>query len=217
MSDTNKSGISTSIEEQVRQIVQQGEEFRNRLTDFVKQSAATAQQTSEELIQSVIKGAEEGAAQSKSVNKEHVLYQVIDALGDGFEQTALAGQLAIEEAKSNLQSFADEDIARLRNDLSSIHSLFTETITKALNSTGDLTSGEITNATTHADSIAKKLGPVVAEVLDVIRAQPLEFAKEGLQSGAAAGRSATGALFQSLGQMLQKAGDKLRQESTPEA
>jgi hypothetical protein len=141
---------------------------------------------------------------------------VVDALEDGLSQTALAGRLAVQEAASTSRQFEKEDLTRLRDDLTAVHDLFTETVDRGLASCKALTTTQIAAARKHAERVAERLGPVFTRVHDAVREHPADFAREGLQAGASMGQGAAGALFQALGRMLQRAGDELRRESKPE-
>jgi hypothetical protein len=163
----------------------------------------------------VIDGALAGLTRAVPKDRDDALCQVVDGLGDGLSQAALAGRLALEEASSASRKFTGEDLARLRDELTAVRDLFAETVERGLSAGKAFTTDQAAAARRHADRVAQRLAPAVAHALDTVRQQPVTLARESLQTGVSAGKCATGALFQALGRMLQRAGDQMRQEGTP--
>lgn len=205
---------SEVVKSQAEQIVASGVDIRPRLSEVVSQAAVQSQPSSLlELARAVLDGAREGLEKSVPKDPDDVLRQVIDALGDGLSRTALAAQLAVQEAAGSSRQFAQEDLARLRDDLKAVQSLLGETVARALRSGKAMTTAQMHNAVTHAGRVSERLGPVFASVLAAVRQHPILLAREGFQAGLGAGQCAAGALFQSIGRMLQRAGDELRKGS----
>lgn len=218
MSTTTKD-LNTAVKAQTEEIVTSGKDIRPRLAEVVTQSACKSQESGDglvALIRAVIDGAREGLDKSVPKDRDDVLRQVLDALGDGLSQTALAGQLAIQEAVSTSHQYTGEDLARLRDDLTAVRQLFAETVRNGLKTGKALTAGQVATAMTHADRVAERLRPVFTQVLEAARQHPVTLAREGLKAGVAAGEGAAGSLFQSLGRMLQRAGDEMRRENKPD-
>src|SRR5262245_21198305 len=100
-------------------IVASGDEIRPRLGEAVAQAAEKSQQAGHGLValaHAVLEGARLGLEKATPSNPDDVLRQVVDALGDGFCQAALAARLAVEEARTSGRQFAQEDLTRLRDD-----------------------------------------------------------------------------------------------------
>lgn len=212
---TASTDLNATVTAQVENIVASGKDVRPRLAKVVTQNACDSQQSGEGLVglsQAVMEGAKAGLARAVPKNRDDVLRQVVDALGDGLSQTALAGQLAIQEAVSHSKQFEKEDLARLRDDLTAVRDLFIETVDRGLASCKALTDSQLAAARSHAKRVAERLRPVLTQVHDAIKEHPKEFAREGLQAVDSMGQAATGALFQSLGGMLQRAGEQMRKE-----
>lgn len=210
---TTTTDLNAAVKAEAEEIVTSGADVRPRLAEVVTQNACQSQQSEEGLvglIRAVMDGAQAGLARAVPKERDDVLRQVVDALGDGLSQTALAGQLAVQEAFSISRQYRKQDLARLRDDLTAVHDLFTETVARGLASCKALTAGQIAAAQTHAKRVAQRLGPVFERVYDAVREHPVDFAREGLQAGASMGQGAAGALFHALGRMLQRAGDELR-------
>jgi hypothetical protein len=188
---------------------------RPRLADAVAEAAGPAQEAGQglvALVRAVLDGAREGLDRSVSKDPEDALRRVIDAVGDGLSRAALAGRLAVEEARGSCRQFAREDLARMGTDLKAVESLFAETVERGLCGCRSLTTTQVRNAVTHAGRVAERLTPVFATVLDAVRKHPVTLVGEGVQAGVSAGQGAAGALFQALGGLLKRAGDELRRE-----
>jgi hypothetical protein len=216
---TTTTDLKAAVKTQAEEIVTSGADVRPRLAEVVTQAGWRSQQSGEglvALIQAVIDGAREGLAKAVPEDRDDVLRQVVEALGDGFARTALAGQLAVQEAASSSRQYAKEDLARLRDDLTAVRDLFTETLDRGLRTCQALTADQVTAARIHADHVAERLGPAVTRALDAVRQHPVDFAREGFQAGVSAGKGAAGSLFQALGCMLQRAGDELRPKGEPD-
>ncbi len=214
-----KMDQSAAVKAQAEEIVSGGSEIRPRLAEVVTQAACQSQQSGEglvSLIRAVLDGAHKGLARSLPEDRDDVLRQVVDALGDGLAQTALAGQLAVQEAASASRQYTGEDMVRLRDDLIAVRDLFTETVAQGLKTCKALTADQVATARTHAERVANLLQPVLVRTLDAVRQHPVVFARESLQAGVSAGQYAAGALCQALGRMLQRAGDELNRERVPD-
>ena len=211
---TELMNVGAAVKDQAAAIVTTGTDIRPRLAEVVTQNAGGSQQAGGlvGLLRSVADGAREGFARAVPHDRDDALRQVVDALGDGVSHTALAARLALQEAASTSLQYAGEDLARLRDDLTAVRDLFTETVDQGLATGKAMTAGQVAAARRHAERVANRLGPAVSQALDAIRHHPVGFAREGVQAGVNAGQCAAGALFQAIGGMLRRAGDQMRQE-----
>jgi GGDEF domain-containing protein len=216
---TSTKNLNAAVKAQAKEIVANGTDIRPRLTSVFTQAAWQSQESGEglvSLVRAAIDGARQGLDKSVSNDRDDVLRQVVDALGDGLSQTALAGRLAIQEAVTTSRQYTGEDLARLRDDLTAVRELFAETINKGLQTCKALTAGQVATAMTHAGRVAEHLAPKFGAVLDAVRQHPVTLAREGVRAGVAAGQGAAGSLFQTLGRMLQRAGDEMSREGEPD-
>jgi hypothetical protein len=206
-----------AVKSQAEEIVASGADVRRRLAEVVTRAAAPVQQSGAGLValtRAVMDGAREGLARSVPEDRDDVLRQVVDALGDGLSQTALAARLAIQEAAGSSPPFTREDLARLRDDLTAARTRFAEMVSQRLTTCKDLTTGQIAAARTHAGRVAERLGPAFTQALDAVRQHPASFVREGVHAGVGMAQGAAGALFQALARKLQQAGDELRREAS---
>jgi hypothetical protein len=166
-----------------------------------------------ELVRSVADGAREGLEKATPKDRENALRQVVDALGDGLSQTALATRLAVEEAASSSREYTETDLVRLRDDLTSVRGLFAETVAQALQTGKTLTREQVEAAKMHASRVADQMKPVMTEVVEAIRKNPAAFARESLHAGVSAAEGAGESLCKALGRLLDRAGDELHQSA----
>jgi hypothetical protein len=192
-----------------------GGEIRPRLGDAVARAAEQSQRAGHGLVavvRAVLEGAREGFEKSRPADPGDAFRQVIDALGDGLSQAALAARLAVEEARGAGRQFAQDDLTRLRDDLQAVRSLFAESVSRTLRDGRGLAGAELSSVVAHAGRVGERLGGVVSTVLAAVFRDPLAVAAEGVQAGVRTGRHAAGALFAALGGMLERAGEHLRRE-----
>jgi len=180
---TTTTDHNVAVKAQAEEIVTSGADVRPRLAAVVAQNACQSQQTGDglvRLIRAVMDGAQAGVARAVPEDRDDALRQVVDALGDGLSQTALAGQLAVQEAVSTSRQFEKEDLTRFRDDLTAVHDLFTETVARGLGTCKQLTADQIATARKHAERVGERLRPVFTRVHDAVREHPADFAREGL-------------------------------------
>jgi len=212
MTTTTISEVQAAVKPQVEKIVASGENIRQRLAKVVSEAACRCQETGEgfvELIKSVLDGAREAVAKSMPKDGDAVLRQVVEALGDGLSQTALATRLAVEEAVSSSRRFAEKDVGRLHDDLTTVRDLFAETVTQCLQKGKALTENQIASAKIHANRVAERMTPLFNEVVEVVKKNPAAMAREGVQVGIAAGQGAAASLREAVSRSLKRAADEL--------
>lgn len=217
--NTTPTDSHATARAQAEQIVTSGTDVRPRLAEVVAQNASVSQQAGGllALVRATVEGAREGLARAVPKDRDDILRQVVDGLGDGLSQAALAGRLALEEGASASQQFAGEDLTRLRDELTTLRDLFAETVERGLSTGKAFTTDQVTAAGKHVDRVAQRLGPAVTQALDAVRQHPVALAREGVQAAVSGGQCAAGALFQALGRMLQRAGDQMRGDRDPDA
>lgn len=203
------------VREKVRQTVEQGEEIQEQVTEIAAEQAQEFHRSGKgllALVNSAIEGAVEAVNRSVPEDKESVLRQVVDALGDGLSQAALAARLALEEAQSRNKQFAEEDLERIREDFSNLNKSFVETIDQAQKKIREETSSQVSGFSEHAKQTFSRMGPAVQSTLDAVSQHPIEFTKQTAAAGAETAKFALGSLFSEIGDRLREAGDRLRGE-----
>ena len=212
MNTTTLNEVRETVKPHVEKVVAKGEDVRRRVAEVVSQEACRCQESGKgfvELIQSVIDGARDGLEKAVPKERDNALREVVEALGDGLSQTALAARLAVEEAVSSSRRYREQDLTRLGDDLTAIRRLFVETVAQSLKKGKELTAEQIADAKTHATRVAESLAPVFTEFFDAVRQNPVAFARESIHAGVSAGQGAAESLRKSLSRLLKQAGDEL--------
>ena len=213
---TTTNEVRSAVKPQVEKIVASGEDVRRQLTRVISQAACRCQETGEgfvELTRSVIDGARAGIEKTVPKDRDDVTRQVVDALGDGLSQTALAARLAVEEAVSSSRRYTQTDLRRLGEDLTAVRELFAETVAQSLQTGKALTESQVALAKTHASRVAERMGPIFTQVFEAVRENPVAFARETVEVGVSAGRGAAESLCEGLSRLLKRAGDELDRAS----
>jgi hypothetical protein len=134
------------------------------------------------------------------------LREVIAGIGDGLATAALATRLAIEEAGRRGERFAKEDLARVAGELESAARGIGTGVAQAVTGTVSVSKDLLVHATTTV----ARIRPGLQQALDAVLDQPADTAREAAGESARAVRRSAGALFSALGDLLQTAGQRLR-------
>ncbi|MCE9534251.1 MAG: hypothetical protein K8T89_24490 [Planctomycetes bacterium] len=205
------------IQAKIEAIVAQGDEVRKKVSELVTGSADNlhfSKQGMIDLSRSVMEGAT--AALDKAVPKDpqHVLRQVIDGLGDGLSTAALATRLAMEEAKAQNKSFADEDLSKMTADLRTVGDLFVDTVSQTAKKFKSISAAELGALRTHSEQTVKRLLPSINSTIAAIAERPLQFGKESFEAGISLSKQALGSLFGAVGRRMEEASKRLTGEES---
>ena len=202
-----------ALREQARAIVAGGVEVREKLAALVAESARRTQASGQglvDMVKSVVDGASAAAAGVVSDERYGVLKQTTDALGDGLSQAALSAKTALEEARARGQRFASEDLHSVGVNLMALKTMFVQTVVHAGRLVGSEISGQAGDLKQHAERTMERVGPSFDAAIRAAKDDPIKLGQESLSAGAALTRQAAGSLFQSMGRLLQGAGDRLK-------
>lgn len=217
--NSQQEGWNVSVENRVAAIVAEGSDLRSRISKVVTDGAdkmPASQRGLIDLSRSVLDGAVGAIDKAVPRDRDNVLRQVIDGLGDGLSTAALAARLAMEEAKSEEQRFADEDLSRITTDLRTVGDLFVDTVSQAASKFKSKSGSELSTLRQHAEQAMKRALPSINAALISIEEHPLQFGKESVRAGVNLTRQALGSLFTALGRQLDKASKQLLREGSVE-
>lgn len=203
----------TSVRDRVRSIIEGGGDVRGQVASLVGETAEAFQRGGEGLIalaRTVLSGAGEALEKgAQAVPPGGTLRQVVDGLGDGLDRFALSARLAVEEARAKGQSFAEEDVKKVRDDLTEVTRMTSQSVgdlfAKARANVGD----EAAALRQHAEHVFGRIKPTLQSALDAVRNDPVALGRESLDAGLAATKHAAGSLFAAIGRRLQQAGETL--------
>lgn len=224
MSDPqDKTGAEASAEDliakirsEAESIVGEGGDIRGKVKRLVAQVAEQAQQSGQGLAglaQSVMESAVDTVNKSLPENPNSTLRQVIDGLGDGLAQAALATKMAVSESVSNSKSFAEEDLQKVVSDVKTLKEMYLQTMTDALGKLKNMTASQLSDLQSHAANAQKSVLPALQSAFEAAYAHPVELGKESVQSGFEFSKQSVGGLFAAMGKLLQDAGQKLQSQA----
>ena len=212
MSETTRSAES-DVRDKVEVIVAEGGDVRAKVTALVAEASHKAQQSGQGLLalaRSVMDAATDALNKGvSSVPADGTLRQVIDGVGDGFSRTATSAKMAMEEARSQGKQFAEQDLHKIKEDLTTLTSLYAQTVTNAASKTRSEASAGLSSLLEHAEQARDRMLPALKSALDAVIQDPKGMGKESLQAGLAASQHAAGTLFTTMGRFLQEAGGRL--------
>jgi hypothetical protein len=210
----SQDDLSADVSNQVRRIVTEGENVRQRVSELVAQQAEGFQKTGEgfvKLTRSVLDGTLKAIEESLPDEPQSVLKQVTDALGDGFSHAALATRLAFEEAQKRNEQFATEDLKQVSQDLVSLQEAFVKTVVDSaqrLQHQAMLQTGQLTE---HANQVYGRIMPSLRSALEATAQNPTQFGKEAAEASVKFSKQAAGNLFSAMSKLMQQAADRLKQ------
>lgn len=154
------------VQELVRQLTLRRISARSLDIDSLRQIAA-----------SVLRGARAGVQKELSLSAAQTntakiqLKQAVAGLDSALSQVASAARLAVEEAASRAQKFSNDDLARTRDNLQTLESMFLETLQTSASSAKDAAGEILHDLTAHSRTQGSAVGTQLKEALAVITHQ----------------------------------------------
>lgn len=217
----------TTPSPEAERIAAEGTDVRERIRKLIVDLADRRGMTADELrrhARDILDGAKRGLAApapastttaSTDQKKAGVLNDVVDGLADGFSRAAYATKLAIEEAESRRQRFADEDLRTAMDNLRQLQSMFIDTVKDFARGLSTSVRTEAGDLGAHAARAAESMNAPIQDALNAAAKHPGRFAAESATAGAAVARRAVGTLFQAAGGLLQGAGEVISGKPRP--
>ncbi len=154
------------VQELVRQLTLRRISARSLDIDSLRQIAA-----------SVLRGARAGVQKELSLSSAQTntakiqLKQAVAGLDNALSQVASAARLAVEEAASRAHKFSNDDLARTRDNLQTLESMFLETLQTSASSAKDAAGEILHDLTAHSRTQGSAVGTQLKETLAVITHQ----------------------------------------------
>ena len=140
------------IQERARQLLQSGDDIRDKLHQLTVE-ALTRRQLAEEEVREVLSAISEGVSAGAAERAEAVrtdLGEAMQGMDDALGHAAEAMQLAWGEVSGNAREFAEQDMKQCLADLKQLEAMFVETISRAGQGAGGLVRQEMTALAEHA-------------------------------------------------------------------
>jgi len=211
MSEPQQNGAAP-LQEQADAIVTQGQDVRTRIARLVAQTAERYHLDASGLIglaRSVLTGAAQAADRAVGHDPDSVLRQVVDGLSDGLSAAAVACRLTFEEARAQGQTFASEDLAKMRANLKTMGELFVDTVSTTAGKFHSQAAEQLRALRTHAENAKDRILPALTSALVAAGEHPVQFTTESAGAGLTVSRQALGSLFTAVGRRLQQAGQRI--------
>jgi len=211
--DERTEARSVPVSQRVEAIVGAGRDVRRDVGALVVETAGRFQAGGEGLVglcRSVMKGVADAFRKSVPEDPESTLRQVVDGLGDGLSTAAHATQLAVSEAKTKGEQFAQTDVEKAAADLQALSNAFVGTVEQAATGLKTHLASQSSDLASHAKNTLRHMKPSIAAALAAARQHPVALGKEALGAGAKATRQTAGLLFAAIGELLQDAGQRLK-------
>lgn len=212
--ESTASDLIDQIRTQAQSIIGEGGDVRENVKRLVAQAAEQAQQSGQGLAglaQSIMESAVETVNKSLPDRPDSTLRQVIDGLGDGLSQAALATRMAVSESVASSKSFANEDLQKVIGDVKTLKEMYLQTMTDALGKIRNLTASQLTDLQSHAANAQKTIMPALQSAFEAAYEHPVELGKESVQTGLEISKQSVGGLFAAVGKLLQDAGQKMQE------
>jgi len=198
------------------------DEIRERVRDTFVSAASNLRGTGKDLAgiaRDMLAGAAQGVKDSVPEQQESVLRQVVNGIGDGLTTTANATRMAIEEAESKGRAFAETDLKRTRDDLTSLRTMFVESVTDTVKSVRSTTQDQVKTLREHAERTFQTAEPSIRDAIKAAAQHPGTFVGETADAGAKAAAHAAGELFGAVSGFLDavrgKGADKKSDQDAP--
>lgn len=199
--------------DKAKKIAAEGKDVRQRVRALVSRVAADGKKTLREVgdeAGEILRGAGEGVRKTGQEHRGEVLGEVIDGVAEGLSTAAKATKMAIKEAESRGQRFAEEDLRRSLDDLRSLERTFVDTVQGLATSARDSVWEEAKGAASHARRAGEAMRPSIDEAIQAATEHPVKLAGEAASAGVAVTRQAVGSLFEVAGGLLAGAGDAVK-------
>jgi len=166
---SEESGFSLEeIKATAKRLVQTGQDVRTQLHDLTVK-ALKQRQLAEQEIREVLNAITEGVSVGAAERTEEVRSALSDALrgmDDALGHAAEAMQLALGEASSHAQEFAEQDLKQGLNELKNLEGMFLDTVSKVAQGTAGLVKQEMTTLVEHARHSGTGTGERVKDVAE---------------------------------------------------
>jgi len=218
---SEESGFSIEeFKNAARDLVRAGENVREKLHDLTVQ-ALTQRQLAEQEIREVLGAITEGVSIGAGQRAEEVqasLTHALNGMDDALSHAAEAMQLAVGEASSHAQEFAEQDIKQSIDELKLLEEMFLDTVTRVAQGTSGLVKQEMTALVEHARRTGTGTGDrvkgVTEELGNRLRATAQQASNAGIQAARQIGSRVASLASRKLAEIAEKM-EKKAQELKP--
>lgn len=213
-SEADAAQAAEAAGEQAERIAAEGEDVRDRVRRLVVETVQQRKLSFDQLNEvgeSVLHGASEGVKNAGASEQRAVLRAVIDGVADSYATAANATRLALEEANTRRQTFAQEDLQHAIREIKALDERFLRMVSRTAERGWGTVTEQVKDLKDHAQRAAQGIRPSMESALSAARQQPGKLAGEAASAGLDATRQTAGALLQAMAGLFQGAGEALSQ------
>lgn len=200
------------VKAEAHQVAAEKENVRERIRRLVVDSVRQRRVGFDaigDVTREIVDGAVEGVRDMTPDDRDSVLRQVVDGVGDAFTTTAQATRLALEEAQSRGEQFAKEDVRSAIRQLTDLQRLFTDTVLDTLERARIEAAEQTRDFIDHARRANERVQPSIQSALHAATEHPIKLVTETASASVRAVPKAAGMLLHAMSGVLQGAGDLL--------
>lgn len=208
--------VARGVEDEAERAASAADDVRRRVRDAVLNAVNTRTLRLGEVrraVDAALAGAARGA-RSVSVDRQGtVLSETVSGVSDAVARAANATRLAMREAESRGQRFADEDLKRTADDLRVLDEMLMETVRSfAARSSAEMkgATGDLVDHTRRTTEDARK---DVMAALEAALREPGKLAQETGKAATDLAREGVGSIFQVASGLLGAVGDVTKRGS----
>jgi hypothetical protein len=178
--------------------------------------ALTQRQLAEQEIREVLDAITEGVSLGAAERTEEVRAALGDALNgmdDALSHAAEAMQLALGEASSHAQDFAEQDIKQSISELKQLEEMLLDTVTRVSKGASGLVQQEMTALVEHARRAGTGTGERVKLVAEDVGNRLRATAQQASQAGLLAAREISSRVASLASRKLAEAAQRLEQKA----
>jgi len=201
--------IATWLQIRAEAIVRRGRDVRQYTATSVAAATQRAHGVADgfvDISRATIAGAVRAVDAALPADRDGVLREVVEGIGDGLAITALAAELALHEGGGSVARYAREDLDRLAEAFRSVSHRFVDGVVAGAVRVGGRTAGDVKALRDHALVTLQRVEPSFAAAIGAAGRDPLELGRQALGAGVAAAHGAAGALFTAVGRKLEGLG-----------
>lgn len=184
MSDENGFSLE-EIKATARRLVIAGQDVRKKLDELTVQ-ALTQRDLAEQQVREVLAAITEGVSVGAAERADEMRAALTDALrgmDDALQHAAEAMHLALGEANSRAQEFAQQDVKQGLSELKNLEEMFLETVGNVAQGANDLVRQEMAALVEHARHTGTGTGERVRSVADDLGNRLRTTAQEASDAG----------------------------------
>ncbi len=209
------------LQASVQEAVESSEDVREKVRRLTVEALAEGKLDTSEVravIEAVVGGASAGIDKHGGRARQ-ALEDAIRGLEDGLIKAAEASKLALEEAASRAEEFAEQDVKNAFDQLIELEKMYVETLAEVARKGGEQAGEMLEDMARHAKNSGTAIGEYMTEVMATLPHKLQEAGEWGLKASLESTRTAgaqlaaiTSGLLAGIAEALERQSKKLQQD-----